>query len=79
MVNVSCNRNTIYIHDSFYPLCLFSKNKYNCLMLVFRAATVHIPKPPPNKTAKAIQARRDHRRQVEAEVRNITISTILTS
>jgi hypothetical protein len=34
----------------------------------FRAATVHIPKPPPETTAKAIQKRRDLRKKRVAEV-----------
>ena len=37
-------------------------------MLNFRAATVHIPKPPPNRTAKAVAQRREVNRQNEAKV-----------
>lgn len=37
-------------------------------LFTYRAATVHIPKPPPEKTAKAIQKRRELRKMREAEV-----------
>lgn len=38
------------------------------LMITHRAATVNIPKPPPEQTAKAIQRRRELRRRKEAGV-----------
>lgn len=37
-------------------------------MITHRAATVNIPKPPPEQTAKAIQRRRELRRRKEAGV-----------
>ena len=37
-------------------------------MTIYRAATVNIPKPPPEQTAKAIQRRRELRRRREATV-----------
>ena len=36
----------------------------------YRAATVHVPKPPPNRSAKAVAQRRELR-QHEAKVRDI--------
>ena len=41
--------------------------------LVYSAATVHIPKPPPNRTLAAIEARKAEKRKHEAE---LTVSAI---
>ena len=41
------------------------------LQFNYRAATVHIPKPPPETTAKAIQKRRELRKKREAEVSRV--------
>ncbi|XP_069125844.1 sperm flagellar protein 2-like isoform X2 [Argopecten irradians] len=42
------------------------KEKQSELVAKIQAATVHIPKPPPGKTAKAIQKKRDLKKQREA-------------
>ena len=42
-------------------------NLYPCVIF-FRAATVHIPKPPPSQTVQAIAARQKQRKAQEAKV-----------
>lgn len=45
----------------------FMRDKQSEVVAKIQAATVHIPKPPPEKTAKAIQKRRELRKKREAE------------
>lgn len=52
----------------FYSIHILSINENLFLKLINRAATVHIPKPPPQTTAKAIQRKRDIKKKREAEV-----------
>lgn len=48
----------------------FMRDKQSEVVAKIQAATVHIPKPPPEKTAKAIQKRRELRKKREAECRH---------
>ncbi len=46
------------------------------LCAIFRAATVHVPKPPANRSAKAINMRREAAQIREAEVAHINTSCL---